>query len=173
MAKLSIYERRRVAVATCITLVALPALWWAKRDQPIAAPSVAAADTGSGLAAGILTPQAVVAPADSPPGFLSGPGQDVAPVAAEPVGPAAEETFTRSGLGTFKTFPDLSERLCEVSFLPDGARITVENTDNGQRVECFVNRTRLPSDQLIILDASLFVELSDLAEAPIPVRIRW
>ncbi len=172
---LSIYDRRRLLIAGLLTMVALPALWWAKRDNPIAAPSVAAADIGGALAnaTGASKSAALVAGPGTPPGYLSGPGEASPPVAGEATGPPLEESFTRGGLGSFKTFPPLSEQLCEVSFLPDRTRITVENTDNGEKVECLVIRTRMSDGILIVLDSSLFVELSDLAEAPVPVRIRW
>lgn len=182
---LSIYDRRRLAVAALVTLVALPALWWAKRDTPIATPSVAAVDVAGGLDVG-ATKAADIAGIGVPPGYLTGAYIQIDPLLSEPSGPPIEDSFTRGGLASYRTFPPRidadgkplkrdpeTERLCQVSFLPDGLRITVENTDNGQRIECRVDRTRLDEGLVLVLDISLFDELSDLAEAPIPVRIRW
>jgi len=172
---LSIYDRRRLLIAALLTMVALPTLWWAKRDNPIATPGVAVADVSGALAnaTGASKTAVKVSGPGTPPGYLSGPGDPSPPAPGEATGPPLEESFTRGGLGSFKAFPPLSEQLCELAFLPDRTRITVENTDNGKRVECLVSRTRLAEGIVIVLDASLFVELSDLAEAPVPVRIRW
>jgi len=178
------YERRRVALAVILTAIALPALWWAKRDNPISSPSVAAIDGGQAVDAAAA---ANIASENDPPGYLSGPSVEIPPLVAEPTGPPAEESFTRAGLGTYRNFsinpdpaangdqpdPYLPSRLCEVNFLPIGTRITVENTDNGKQIKCIVNRGRLDTDITIVMDSTLFVQLADMADAPIPVRIRW
>ena len=67
----------------------------------------------------------------------------------------------------------LPSRLCEVGFLPVGTRINVENTDNGKSIECTVARDDLQPDIAIVMDSTLFVQLADMADAPIPIRIRW
>jgi hypothetical protein len=181
---MTIYERRRIALALLVTAVALPALWWAKKDNPIASPSVAAVDVAQGLE---TANAANIAGIDTPPGFLTGPSDPLAPLIAEPTGPPIEETFSRGGGASYRDFtvdpaedeegfdppPYLPERLCEVDFLPVGTRITVENTDNGKRIECLTDRRRLEDGLVIVIHRALFVGLADLSDAPIPVRIRW
>jgi hypothetical protein len=111
---------------------------------------------------------------------MSGPRWEGEPIPADPSGPPVEDRFSRAGFASYRNFTVLDEEvdveepaLCEITFLPDGTRITVENTDNGKRVECIVNRTGLPPGVTVVLDSALFVELADLSDAPIPVRIRW
>ena len=60
-----------------------------------------------------------------------------------------------------------------MGFLPVGTRINVENTDNGKSIECTVARDDLQPDIAIVMDSTLFVQLADMADAPIPIRIRW
>jgi len=165
-------ERRRIAVAAAVTVLALPALWWAKRDDPIAQPSPAAIGAGSGLANATGSANGVGA-ATPTPGYLDGTPITASETTAAVAGPAAEEAFKRGGLATFRAFAGDSQRLCALEFLPGGARVTIENTDNGKKVTCLIQRERMDDGVVVVLDSSLFAELSDLAEAPIPVRIRW
>lgn len=169
---MSTFERRRVVIAAALTVLALPALWWAKRDDPIASPSAAAIDAGGGL--GVATGSALDSGAAVPtPGYLDGSPITISETTAPVVGPDAQESFKRAGLATFKQFATDSERLCQIEFLPAGARITIENTDNGKKVTCLTSRARMDDGIVVVIDSSLFAQLSDLAEAPIPVRIRW
>ena len=124
------YERRRVALAVIVTAIALPTLWWAKRDNPISSPSVAAIDGGQSVDKAAA---ANIASEDDPPGYLSGPSVEIPPLVAEPTGPPLEESFTRAGRATYRNFTTDPDRLCEVAFLPAGTRVTVENTDNGKK----------------------------------------
>jgi hypothetical protein len=133
---------------------------------------VAAVDMAQGLGASGAQP-ANYAGSATPPGYLTGPAEEFAPLMAEPSGPPVNETFTRAGLASYRNFAAESNRLCDVSFLPPGTRITVENTDNGKRVDCVANRVRLGDGVIVVLDSSLFSALADLSDAPIPVRIRW
>jgi hypothetical protein len=169
---MTIYERRRAAVALVITVLALPALWLAKRDNPMSQPGVAAVDMAQGLEASGAQPANHARPA-TPPGYLTGSAEEYAPLIAEPSGPPIDETFTRAGFASYRNFAAQSDRLCDVNFLPPGTRITVENTDNGKRIDCVANRVRLGDGIIVVLDSSLFSALADLSDAPIPVRIRW
>jgi hypothetical protein len=169
---MNMFERRRLLLAAAVTLVALPTLWWAKRDDPIAKPSVAAVDAGGGLA--VATGSDLGAGAATPtPGYLDGPKDASVITPAQVVGPPAEDRFTRGGFASFRTFDPAADQLCSVSFLPTGSRITVEDTDNGKKTTCVVFHERVLKGIVVVLDFRLFVQLADLSEAPIPVRIRW
>ena len=59
-------------------------------------------------------------------------------------------------------------------FLPIGTAVTVTNLDNGHTVKCVIaDRTGVPDDRVIVLDTTVFEQLADLVEAPIPVTISW
>jgi hypothetical protein len=52
---------------------------------------------------------------------------------------------------------------------PDGT-----NTDNGQTTTCLNSvSTPLPAGVDIVLHTDIFTQISDLADAPVPVRISW
>jgi hypothetical protein len=52
--------------------------------------------------------------------------------------------------------------------------LTVTNTDNGQTTTCTNSiSTPLPAGVDIVLHTDLFTVISDLADAPVPVRISW
>ena len=182
----SIYERRRLVVAAMVTLLALPALWWSQRDHPIAAASVEAAGVAGALGGetGALGNVGAIPP--GAPGFLSGPRESAPATVPKAAGPPPQDASTKSGLGTYKqlvhpivgprlatSVPTSPLGLCVVAFLPEGARITVENTDNGKAVTCLTRAGLLPDGMTIVLDTSLFLVLSDPRDAPVPVRIRW
>ena len=169
---MNIFERRRLFLAAAVTIVALPTLWWAKRDDPISKPTVAAVDAGGGLA--VATGSDLGSGGAAPtPGYLDGPKDASVVTPAQVVGPPAEDRFTRGGFGTYRRFDAHSDQLCAVAFLPPGSRITVEDTDNGKKVTCVVSRETVALPLVVVLDSTLFGQLADLSEAPIPVRIRW
>ena len=57
---------------------------------------------------------------------------------------------------------------------PWGSTLTVTNTNNGQTTTC-VNSisTPLPAGVDIVIHTDIFTSISDLADAPVPVRISW
>ena len=67
----------------------------------------------------------------------------------------------------------LPRDVCIVNFLPEGTKVTVENTDNGRSVSCRVRWQTIPPGMLVVLNAPLFQKISELGQAPIPVRISW
>jgi hypothetical protein len=57
---------------------------------------------------------------------------------------------------------------------PWGKTLTVTNTDNGQTTTCLNSiSTSLPEGVDIVLHTDIFTLISDLADAPAPVRISW
>ena len=72
-------DRHRFIAATVLTLLALPALWWANTSENSSAPNLAVAglDAGVDVGAHDAPQQQVIAPTDSvgdiAPVFLEGP----------------------------------------------------------------------------------------------------
>ncbi len=164
-------DRRRFLLATALTLVALPALWWANQDD--GAPSVATAglavDSGStGAEADDAVP--VDDPADAPV-FLDGPSGQVGAGLAEiavPVQPQLERITTkavfRSDVG--------SPTSCTAPGVNQGADIVVVNLDNNRSVSCTARLAPSGAADVLVLHPDLFAELADLTDSPIPVEIR-
>ncbi len=164
-------DRRRFMLATALTLVALPALWWANRDD--GAPSVATAgiDVDDGSAA--TKPDRAV-PATDPanaPVFLDGPSGQVGAGLAEiavPAQPKLERITTkaifRSDVGSPTT--------CTLPGISQGASIVVVNLDNNRSVRCTARLAPSGGADLLVLHPDLFAEIADLTDSPIPVEIR-
>lgn len=194
-------DRRRIAVATIVTVVALPALWLSGRDDaggpntPIAVVGAAGAleaagDTGTGALAAnesavtepATTPPATV-PVDEPAGdpfasadpvFLAGPSTPEAP---PPSIVYADPGSTRqaTGTATFKRWdPAWGALACQCSVAPANARLTITNLNNGRSTTCTNVLTRpTGTGSVLVLDTDAFLQLANLVEAPLPVHISW
>jgi len=172
----SVYERRRVMVALVVTLVLVPVAWWTQRTPHTEHPTVDATD---GPATQSLSP-----------GFLSGPKQ-TSPNTTAYLSPVQVDGLIRTGMATYKNFgvkavrppgpttstivptTVLPKDVCILNFLPEGTKVTVENTDNGRSVACHVRWQTIPTGMIVVLNAPLFQKISELTQAPIPVRISW
>jgi hypothetical protein len=168
-------DRRRLLLATAVTLVALPALWWANTSTDSAAPNVAVAgvdvgDDPNAPADADEAPGDSAEPGSAEPVFLGGPssktgaGQQVIAVPARPSvdGIVARATF-RSSLPSADS--------CIVPGLADGAQVTVINTSNNRSIVCTTIPVPEGADD-VVLDTAMFAELADLTDAPIAVEIR-
>lgn len=57
---------------------------------------------------------------------------------------------------------------------PDGALLTVTNVDNGQSTTCTNTQgITIPPGVGMVLGTDVFAKIGDLADAPLPVRVRW
>ena len=55
-----------------------------------------------------------------------------------------------------------------------GATVKVSNVDNGLSITCTNTLgMAVPAGTGIVIDTALFVQIGDLADAPIPVRMSW
>ena len=165
-------DRRRFAVATAITLVALPALWWANESANSGAPGIAT--VGVELAAG--APADDAANGEDPDGsvapvFLDGPAGEVGasqPKIAVPAAPAVERI--RATASYRRSTPARS--ICLVPGVVNGQTITVVNLDNNRSVRCTTVLVEGAAGDEMVLHNDLFSEIADLTDAPIPVEIR-
>lgn len=172
-------DRRRMVLAAILTVVALPFLWSAKRDQAggSSAPIAAIAPGGDLVDGATLdAPTENISPELVEPAYLGGSATTATPapvqynVAAPPTGQ------TKVGRATYERWRvDSGEKHpCSTDLAPYGTRIVITNTDNGYKVACVNVRNRAAgADVLIRLDTDTFVQLADLAEAPIPVELSW
>ena len=160
-------DRRRFIAAAALTLVALPALWWANTSQNSSAPNLAVA--GIDVDAEDTTISTPVDVDPIAPVFLEGPasaagaGQSEIAVPARPLidGVSAKATFRSS----------VWANRCLVPGLSDGSQVTVVNLDNNRSVTCTtVLVPGSPGD--VVLTTSAFATIADLTDAPISVEIR-
>ena len=188
-------DRRRFLLASAMTLLALPALWWANKQSDAGAPNVATvgievADDSANADAVIApidatgaipattvpvvstTPTPATTPADTdpPPVFLEGPSANGA-TQALPVGvPAAPMVATITTKANYRSTISPADT-CFVAGVDTGTRITVTNLDNGHSVDCIANRVYTDGSDGLVLHTNLFAQIADLTDAPIPVDI--
>jgi hypothetical protein len=168
-------------LATALTVVALPALWWANQSSS-AAPNVATAgiavsDDNGADASGANTEVAdgSAAPAEdaeaSAPVFLDGPSGQVGAGLSEIAVPAAPGVASISTSATFRSdLPTTST--CVFPGLSTGERVTIVNLDNGRTAKCTAVLGSSGADDVLVMHTDLFATLADLTDAPIPVEIR-
>jgi hypothetical protein len=167
------YDRRRLVLASIFTVAALPALWIINRnDTRSAAPSVGAA--------GVPPIGADAAPSTSTytpdaPIFLNGPPQPVHPAIVDILVAQGPTDSEAKGKASFRRYPSPSARPCTTTLAPIGSKLTVTNTDNGQSTTCTnsLSDKPVPAGVEIVLHTDLFTEISNLADAPVPVTISW
>jgi hypothetical protein len=165
-------DRRRLVIAAVFTTLALPALWVANAERG-AEPSLGAA--------GLPAPAAGAPDTDSTyvpegPVFLDQDGitaEELASTAAAPVQtPAAPAANEVRAMASFKRLGDIGA--CGTNVALAGTTLTVENVDNGRIVTCrAVLGVTVPDGVAVVLDTALMAQLTDLSEAPIPVRVSW
>ena len=167
-------DRRRIIAVTVLTLVALPALWWANTSENSStSPNLAVA----GLDPGADAPNAAPAPAapgdgldDVAPVFLEGPaspagaGQSEIAIPAKPVidGVIAEATFRST----------VADGTCIAPGVTSGSRVTVVNLANNRSMTCttLLAPGNRPGD--LVMSTNAFASIADLTDAPISVEIR-
>jgi len=167
-------DRRRFIAVTVLTLVALPALWWANTSQNNStSPNLAVAGIDPGVDAGTPenAPDANTDELDDvAPVFLEGPtsaagaGQAEIAIPAKPLidGVVAKATF-RSSVPT---------GTCVVAGITSGSRVTVVNLDNNRSVSCTTVITPGGAPGELVMNTSTFAGIADLTDAPISVEIR-
>jgi hypothetical protein len=194
-------DRRRLALATALTLVALPALWWANQDD--GAPNVATVGLDAGAVAAnpaAATPTGEAAATEATP--VAEPAEPITalsdapaaaaitpPPSAEPDlpsymdGPAAED----SDLGRAVAVPAPSgeqltvratfrrtvgsRSICIVPGMVNGTTVTVVNLANNRSTTCTTGVAPLEATEMV-MHPDRFAEIADLTNAPIHVEIR-
>lgn len=164
-------QRRRLAVAIIVTVVALIVVAVSRGDSGNAGTNSASSTVESGNVdpAG----QSDTKPAD--PAFLPDIDPSVAPeiitvnVPTPPVGTIIE------GTASYVRWPQtLGLRPCATPHALIGAVITVTNLNNGRQIKCNnVSIEALRGGNIIVIHTDVFLDLADLVDAPIPVEINF
>lgn len=190
---MSTSDRHRLMLATAVTVVALPTLWIASRDDATAVPRVAAvgapapggdAPTASDTPAGTLDDTLDDTPADTgaaasaglpaAPAYLEGPGSPPDTGApADIASPDASDGLV--GTAGYERFgPGMPPRACRVDAAPWGALVTVRNLDTDRTTTC-LNTPISPAagSDVVTIHMPVFLEIADLVDAPLPVELSW
>src|SRR5688572_11316538 len=179
-------QRRRVALALAVTVIAAPAAFLLNRnsgDEPATAGTLATvvgtvAPAGGTAGATVVVPvtegpEETNALGTAPAGYLSGttvPGDvDAAQIAV----PRLPDSVR--GLATFSSDIDSTLQChANASEVPFNATITVTNLDNSRSVQCVSSiGPPAPPETTIILATATFAQIADLTDAPVPVQITW
>ncbi len=163
---LSARDRRRVTLVGLLTLVVVPAVLFFTRGE-------SQSDVATVAAAGVDI-EASSATSDAPaPVFLSGPA-GVAPTGTAPIAYPSGDSAKLTGQATFSSFNGAPNTVCNAPLAPYGSTLVVKNLNNGRSIACSnVMMPSTPANIMVVLHTRLFVELSDLVNAPIPVSITW
>lgn len=171
-------QRRRVAVAAAITLIAVPAVLLLDTGDD---------DTNEPL--GTLVGSVVV---DEPTSNdRNTPASDTDPMGTSPAAVLEVTVPPRVGDPATIAIPRLPDAVqghasfsrsirnpqsCQVApavGAPFGITVTITNLDNSQSVRCINNVGGPEPDEEIILHAEAFLKIGDLTDAPIPVQLTW
>jgi hypothetical protein len=167
-------DRRRIFAVTVLTLVALPALWWANTSENSStSPNLAVAGIDPVVDSPTTTPaQAATDDGldDVAPVFLEGPTSAAGAGQAEIAIPAKPLIDSVIALATFRS--NLAEGTCIVAGMTSGSRVTVVNLSNNRSVSCttMLAPGNLPGD--LVMNTNAFASIADLTDAPISVEIR-
>lgn len=155
--------RRRLVFATAITALAVPTL------------IVAGAIDGEETTGDVPTTPAPIVTEPETPVFLENTVPVVPPAVIDIARPAAPTGNLFEGTASFKTYESTTIlRPCTFPKAPRNAVVTVTNIDNGLSVQCTNTlAVTAPRDADIGLDTDVFVEIADLVDAPVPVRVTW
>lgn len=180
-------DRRRFLAATALTLLALPALWWANTSESSSAPNLAVAgidadldvtDDGAGDG-GVVGGGAATAPAaaltpepngEIPPVFLEGPASAPGAGLSQIAVPAKPVIDGVQMNATFRS--DVGRNACIAPGITSGSEVTVVNLANNRSVTCTTLLAPGTARGDIVLHTSAFASIADLTDAPISVEIR-
>ena len=168
-------QRRRVAIALAITAIAAPAAFLFDRGaaDDVSLPPI----TVSGVTTGTAAVEAdssgptvtVDVMGDPPIGFIVGTAVPVADDPATIAIPRLSDSI--SGTASFsRALPNAT--VCQ---LKDpalfNAKVTVTNLDNSRSVRCIASVRGFDLTDEVVLHADAFLQIADLADAPVHVQI--
>ena len=107
------------------------------------------------------------------PVILGGPAA-LPPSGTAAIAKPATSANEYTGTATFTVLGYTERAVCYSTTVPQGQNLVVTNINNGQSIKCLsVYSTLVPPGIAIVLHQSVFVKLSDLIDAPIPVKVTW
>ena len=166
-------DRRRLFVVGALSLVLLPVFWWVSRgDDSVDSPAVAVAGPQGGIS---LTSPTAPSTTDAlpEPVILNGP-VTAAPGGSARIAYPSSEAARLSGNASFSNFQGGPAYVCYAPEAPYGLVLRVTNLNNGRTTSCTnVVAPSIPPGTRIVLHTQVFLTLSDLVNAPIPVAVSW
>ncbi|MEY4009337.1 MAG: hypothetical protein RLZZ93_29 [Actinomycetota bacterium] len=167
--QLSRVDRNRITVIAVVTAVVLPVAFMAGGAPADSADSTVAAATTTTYDVGLLTDTERDAPAN-----VDGPVSNDPNGQGQIAYPADNDGKLLRGVASYRQFPLGTGRACMTGRVPLGAVITVRNLNNGRKTECTnLNLGYIPPTFDIVLNTSVFLELSELVNAPLKVELTW
>jgi hypothetical protein len=170
-------QRRRVAFALAITVIAAPAAFLLNRSDGDAAgeaPGAVTQPLGTSdpnrQQQSQLVPSVTDALGTTPVGYLSGstiPGDQAPSRIAVPRLPQSIK-----GMASFSNLITSTIR-CQVKGVPFNSTVTVTNLDNSQSVQCVAAIGTDEADNDVVMNPETFASIADLTDSPVPVQITW
>lgn len=167
--ELSRIDRNRIRVAAVVTAVVLPVMFVAGGRSADSVDSTIPLLTTTTLDVGLNIDATQDAPAN-----VEGPSSNKPNGQGAIAYPATNEGRLIRGVASFKQFPTIEGSACTTNAIPLGTVITVRNLNNGRKVTCTnLNAVYVPPGFDIVLNISVFTDIADLVDAPLPVELTW
>ena len=161
---LSVFERRRIVVLSIVSMLALVVV----RSTTVGSDEQVAESTTT-----YTTVPPIVEDSIPVPVILGGPAA-LPPSGTAAIAKPATSANEYTGTATFTVLGYTERAVCYSTTVPQGQNLVVTNINNGQSIKCLsVYSTLVPPGIAIVLHQSVFVKLSDLIDAPIPVKVTW
>jgi hypothetical protein len=177
-------QRRRVALALAITVIAVPAAFLLNRNNGDDGPETGATvetlvgtvpgesgNVGVAVVPDTGSPDDTDALGTASAGYLSGTTVPADVGAAQIAVPRLPESV--KGLATFSSAIDSTLRCHASADVPFNATITVTNLDNSRSVQCVSSIGGPQPEETVVLATETFAQIADLTDAPVPVQITW
>lgn len=165
-------DRRRIGFATLFTVTVIVLVWTFSHGSDDDTSSV---DNCAGCEQpSANSPPPTTAYVPRPPLFAAGSDDSTPPstVVAVTAPPPDEDQLTTNA--QFHRYFDETTRRCSTMLVPEGARVTVLNLDNGQSTVCINTQgIDIPFGVGILIHTDGFAEIGDLTDAPLIVRLTW
>ena len=166
-------DRRRLVLASALTVAALPAVWLVNQDDEGSRPNVAAvglaAENGAADTAS-TTPPDPMGEVDAR--YLAGTSLPPPPQPASVAVGSTDQVVVATAQAIYRRSVGRVDS-CQYNGVRAGQLITVVNVDNGRSIECWttVRPPDGPADELV-MHPDRFIHIADLTSAPINVEIR-
>ena len=161
---LSVFERRRIVVLSIVSMLAFVV---------VRSTTGGSDDSAVETTTTFTTVPPIVEDSVPVPVILGGPAA-LPPSGTAAIAQPATSANEYTGTATFTVLGYTERAVCYSTTVPQGQNLVVTNINNGQSIKCLsVYSTLVPPGIAIVLHQSVFVKLSDLIDAPIPVKVTW
>lgn len=168
-------QRRRIAVAAAITVILVPAAVLLNRDDDSSGAAVQSTVVGTAPAETTTAPPPNEPPATDAMGTTAideEAGLDEPVVEEQPRIAIPRLAQAIEGTATFRS--DIQRTtICQVTGVPFNTQVTITNLDNSKSVRCFAAVRAAESTDDVVLHSDAFLQIADITDAPVPVKITW